>query len=198
MKGKLNNKLKGNNMIGLSLGMAGLSLVGSAFQNSAASQAFVDNANQVTKNYEITLAQLNDQARAYNDSIRLEMASKNLDGLQETALTSNVAVERNIAGKTATRLYEQSKFNQLMTHNVLAKKAEDASVSYGEEMLNKQREANNAIYAGAAQAQANSVSTFGMISGAIGAGISGYQMESSWFTSDTSDVLSGYNSVLER
>jgi len=165
-------------MTGLSLGMAGLSLIGGIWQNGAASKAYVQNAEQVTKNYFTTIAQLQEQAKSADEAIRLEMTSQQFDALKNTALTSNTIVERNVAGNTATRIYEQSFINKTMAHNVLAKKAEDTAVSYGVEMENKQREANNAIYAGQAQAMSNTVSTTSMISSSINASIKGYQLGS--------------------
>jgi len=184
--------------LALAGGMALMSVLGGISQNKAAARAFEMNAEQTTESYNKQLAQLQEQAKAYDDSVRLEMAKARFNGLQDTAVTSNVIVERNIAGKTAEKLYAQSEINRLSAHNVLAKKAEDNAVNFGVEMENARDRANQAIYSGQAQAMQNTVSTLGMVSGAVGAGVAGYQLGSSVFGSGSpypSESLGGAQSI---
>lgn len=180
--------------------MAGMSLIGSASQNRQAGAQFVQNAENVTRDFNIAISQIQDQAKAQNDAIRLEMANLRFEGLKGTAVTSNAIVEREIAGNTAKRAYEQSIMNKTMAHNVLAKKAEDAMLSFGVEMENKRQEANNAIYSAQATAMANTKSGISMVSSAIGAGMSGYSMGVglSALGGGTDNILDGYKSVSER
>ena len=156
------------------------SLAGSASQNKAAGKAFTQNTVNVKKSLDTQFGQLEEQMQSSNDSVRLEMAAQRFAGLADSATTSNVIVERNISGNLATKAYEQSHMNQMMAHNVLAKKAEDNMVAFGVEMENAQANANSAIYAGQATAASNSVSSTAAITGAIGAGIQGYSMGKSF------------------
>jgi len=177
------------------------SVASSAEQNKKAGKAFEASASKVKTDYDKVIAQLQEQASSSNDAIRLEMSQNRFEGLKNTATTSNMIVERNIAGNLATKQYDQSIINQTMTHNALAKKAEDNMVSFGVEMENKKQEANNAIYSGGAMAQANSVSGVQMATSAVSAGMSGYSMGSSLGSlggSGDTSVLSGYKSVSER
>ena len=184
--------------LALAGGMALMSVLGGISQNQAAARAFEMNAEQTTDSYNKQIAQLQEQAKAYDDSVRLEMTKARFNGLQDTAVTSNIVVEKNISGNTAQKLYDQSKINQLMTHNVLAKKAEDNAVNFGVEMENARDRANQAIYSGQAQAMQNSVSTLGMVSNGISAGVAGYSLGSSVFGSSSvypTESLGGTQSI---
>jgi hypothetical protein len=66
-----------------------------------------------------------------------------------------------------------------MAHNALAKKAEDAMVSFGSAMEAKRDEAIQAIYGAGAQLSANTKSTLAIATDATKAGASGYMMGSS-------------------
>lgn len=170
--------------------MAGLSILGGIGQNAQVSKAFVQNAENIKKSFAVQVGQLEEQARSQNDAIALERASQRFAGLQDTAVTSNVLVEREIAGNTARKLYQQSNINKMMAHNVLAKKAEDAMTSFGVEMENARAQANQAIYAGHAQAMANTKSGVSMLSSAIGAGMQGYSMGTVFGSTDAPTTTS--------
>lgn len=167
----------------VSVGFAGVSaassIAGASAQNKRAGEQFKDSVDRIKKDYQFSIGQIQEQMKSEDEAIRLEMTSQRFNGLQATAVTSNTLVEREIAGNTARKLYNQSNINKQMAHNVLAKKAEDSMVSFGMEMKNKQIQANNAIYGAEGQAQSNYVSTTKMATGAISAGIKGYQMGSS-------------------
>ena len=75
-----------------------------------------------------------------------------------------------------------------MAHNALAKKAEDAMVSFGSAMEAKRDEAIQAIYGASAQLSANTKSSLSMVTSAIGAGFSGYVMGNTLFGKGTESI----------
>lgn len=121
-------------------------------------------------------AQLQEQARREGDNAALEMATARFEGLKGTATTGNTLVDRELTGNTAARVYNQSLVNRTMAHNALAKKAEDAMVSFGSAMEAKRDDAIQAIYGASAQLSANTKSTLAIATDAVKAGASGYAM----------------------
>ena len=158
--------------------MAAMSIAGSAASNKSNAAAFVSNSEQVKKDYEYNIKQLQQQMNEANDNIALEMSANRWNGLKTSASTTNAIVEKNIAGNTAARAYNASTLNAMFAHNALAKKAEDTMASFGYQMKNTEIEANNALYGYAAQAKKNTISTLGMVTSAAQAGVSGYTMGS--------------------
>lgn len=170
-------------MAWVAVGMAAVGVAGSIASSSASNKsnaaAFVANSEQVKKDFDYQIKQFQQQAKDANDNIALDMSAKRWDALKSTASTSNVLVERNIAGNTATREYNQSKLNAMFAHNTLAKKAEDTMASFGYTMNNAEVEANNAIYSAGAMAKKANISTLQAGTSAVQAGMAGYSMGSS-------------------
>lgn len=159
-------------------GLAGLSILGGISSNKSNADAFITNTKQVYKDYEYQIKQLERQMNEANDNIALEMSSKRWDFLKTSATTTNQLVERNVAGNTAVKAYNQSVITSMFAHNALTKKAEDTMASFGYEMDNSRVNANNALYSYAAQAKKNTISPLGMATSAVAAGIQGYTMGS--------------------
>lgn len=172
-------------------GMSALSIGSSLLSNASNAKAFEANAEQVYKDYDYQIKQLQDQASTANDNIALEMTSARWNFLKQGASTTNQLVERNIAGNSATKAYNQSSLNAMFAHNALAKKAEDTMKSFGIEFDNTRQNANNAIYSVAAMAKKQNISTLGMTTSAVQAGMSGYAMGSIGGTSLVSDMSAG-------
>ena len=191
--GELTNNIstlinKGNNMVWMAAAMAAMSIANSMSSNSANSKAFVNNAEQVKKDYEYQIAQIKQSMSDANENTALEMAANRWNSLKTSASTTNMIAEKEIAGNTAARIYNQSKLNAMFAHNALAKKAEDTMASFGYKMDNVKQEANNAIYSAGAMAKKNTISTLGMTTSAAQAGVSGYTLGkglSSFLNSDT-------------
>lgn len=160
--------------------LAALSIGSSIMGNKSNAAAFEANAEQVYKDYDYQIKQLQDQASTANDNIALEMTSARWNFLKQGASTTNQLVERNIAGNSATKVYNQSALNAMFAHNALAKKAEDTMKSFGIEFDNTRQNANNAIYSAAAMAKKQNISTLGMTTSAVQAGMSGYAMGSAF------------------
>ena len=158
--------------------LAALSIGSSIMGNKSNADAFLANTNQVYKDYDYQIKQLQRQASEANDNIALEMSAKRWDALKLGASTTNTIVEKNIAGNTAARAYNSSALASMFAHNTLAKKAEDTMASFGYEMDNTRVNANNALYGYAAQAKKNNISGLSMVSSAAQAGMQGYAMGS--------------------
>lgn len=159
-------------------GLAGLSILGGISSNNANAEAFVNNVGQIKKDYEYQIAQLKQAASDANTNTALEMAANRWNSLKTSASTTNVIAEKELAGNTAAKIYNQSKLNAMFAHNALAKKAEDTMASFGYKMDNVKQEANNAIYSAGAMAKKNTISTLGMATSAVQAGMSGYTIGS--------------------
>lgn len=156
--------------------MATSSLLGGLVGNAQAKKQYEEQVKNIKLSLVKQWGQLQEQARQENDNAAMEMATARFEGLKATATTGSVLTERNLAGNTAARAFNQSLMNRTMAHNALAKKAEDAMVSFGSAMEAKRDEAIQAIYGASAQLSSNTKSTLSMITGAIGAGASGYVM----------------------
>ena len=158
--------------------MAGASLLGGIFGNAQAKEQYEKQVENIKLSLNKQWGQLQEQARQESDNAAMEMATARFEGLKATATTGSVLAERNLAGNTAARAFNQSLMNRTMAHNALAKKAEDAMVSFGSAMEAKRDEATQAIYGASAQLSANTKSTLSLAQSAIGAGFSGYMMGS--------------------
>lgn len=156
--------------------MAGASLLGGIFGNAQAKEQYEKQVENIKLSLNKQWGQLQEQARQANDNAAMEMATARFEGLKATATTGSVLTERNLAGNTAARAFNQSLMNRTMAHNALAKKAEDAMVSFGSDMEAKRDEAIQAIYGASAQLSANTKSTLAIATNATMAGASGYMV----------------------
>ena len=159
--------------------MAASSLLGGLFGNAQAKDQYEAQVANIKTSLNKQWAQLQEQARREGDNAALEMATARFEGLKGTATTGNTLVDRELTGNTAARVYNQSLVNRTMAHNALAKKAEDAMVSFGSAMEAKRDDAIQAIYGASAQLSANTKSTLAIATDAVKAGASGYAMGSS-------------------
>jgi len=166
-------------MAWVAVGMAVVSVAGGVAQNKQASAQHSKQVEAIKASLTKQYGQLQEQARQENDNAAMEMATARFEGLKATATTGSALTERNLAGNTAARAFNQSLMNRTMAHNALAKKAEDAMVSFGSAMEAKRDEAIQAIYGAGAQLSANTKSTLAIATDATKAGASGYMMGSS-------------------
>lgn len=160
---------------------AASSLLGGLFGNAQAKDQYDAQVANIKTSLNKQWAQLQEQARRDGDNSAMEMATARFEGLKGTATTGNTLVDRELTGNTAARVYNQSLVNRTMAHNALAKKAEDAMISFGSAMEAKRDEAIQAIYGASAQLSSNTKSTLSIATSAIGAGASGYAMGTSLF-----------------
>ena len=156
--------------------MAGASLLGGIFGNAQAKAQYDRQVEAIKQSLTKQYGQLQEQARAENENVAMEMATARFEGLKATATTGTVLTERNLAGNTAARAFNQSLINKTMAHNALAKKAEDAMVSFGSAMEAKRDEAIQAIYGASAQLSSNTKSTLSIATSVAQAGFSWYMV----------------------
>lgn len=159
-------------------GMAGLQALSIREQNKQVAEQLKQNVTAVKDNFNTQIGQLQELAESRDSDIALEMSANRYKGLRNTASTSVAIAERGVAGNSASRLYDNTLIMQMMSHNALAKKAEENAVNFGVEMENKRREANSAINRAVSQAASNTISPIQAISKIAGAGMQGYAMGS--------------------
>ena len=175
--------------------MSTLSVVSSRAQNKQtakntalsikqANQESTANAKSVLQNFKVTVNSLNQQADEVRNQAGMELTQTKLDGLKNEATTSAVMADRGLVGSTASRLSESTSMSTALLSDQIIQKAESNMV----DIMNKLTESkynyengmmSNAIASSRAATQidiasrAGTVSTLGMISGAIGAGAQG-------------------------
>lgn len=156
--------------------MAGMSVLSGIAANKDTNRQLQSNVEQIKKDYEKQIGQIQEQFNSANENIALEMTTNRYNGLKLTGSTTNSLVNREIAGNTALKQYNQSVMASMFAHNALQKKAEDTWKSFGVEMDNTKQQANNAIYSVANQARSNMKSGLQIATSAAQAGMAGYAM----------------------
>ena len=116
-------------------GTMALQALGISAQNKQAQRNAETKAKALYRNFGIQIGQLQDTANEVNKQIGLELTNVQLEGMKSQATTANTIVEREISGKTAERIVEQSAMNKLMFANQLKQKAESNMVDIGKQML---------------------------------------------------------------
>jgi|ETNvirenome_6_30_1030629.scaffolds.fasta_scaffold00622_9 hypothetical protein len=157
---------------------AGLQFLAIREQNKANAKAFVNNVYRIKTSFEKQVAQVQEQAESVQDEIRLEQSKVRYKALEESATSSNRIVEQNIAGATASRLYDQVAIKSTQANNALAKAAEDKLVEFGVLTENLRDRANQSIINAGIQADMNHVGFLEGVASVAGAGASGAQLGS--------------------
>lgn len=176
--------------------MAAASAAGNMASNAQARGQYERQIENIKTSLNKQWAHLQEQARREGDNTAMEMATARFEGLKGTATTGNTLVDRELTGNTAARVYNQSLVNRTMAHNALAKKAEDAMVSFGSAMEAKRDEAIQAIYGASAQLSANTKSTLAIATDAIKAGAQGYAMGSMFSGAPAATGATGANNIV--
>ena len=142
------------------------------------------NAKALLQSYNVAVNSLNQQAQEVRNQAGMELTQAKLDGLKNEATTSAVMADRGLVGATASRLNDSTSMTTALLSDQIKQKAESNMV----DIMNKLTESkynyengmmSNAIASSKAATQidiasrAGTVSTLGMISGAIGAGAQG-------------------------
>lgn len=175
--------------------MAGGSLASSYSQNKTTAKntaLSIDQANKEAKanakatlqSYNVSVNALNQQAQEIRNQAGMELTQAKLDGLKNEATTSAVMADRGFVGATASRLSESTAMGTELLSDQIRQKAESNMV----DIMNKLSESkynyengmmSNAIASSRSATQidiasrAGTVSTLGMVSGAVGAGAQG-------------------------
>ena len=175
--------------------MGGMSIASNTAQNKQTAtnrDLSIDQANKEAKanakatlqSYNVSVNALNQQAQEIRNQAGMELTQAKLDGLKNEATTSAVMADRGLVGATASRLSESTAMNTELLSDQIRQKAESNMV----DIMNKLTESkynyengmmNNAIASSRSATQidiasrAGTVSTLGMVSGAVGAGAQG-------------------------
>lgn len=175
--------------------MGGMSIMSSREQNKQtakntalsidqANKESAANAKAILQSYNVTVNALNQQAQEVRNQTGMELTQAKLDGLKNESTTSAVMADRGLVGATASRLSESTAMSTELLSDQIRQKAESNMV----DIMNKLTESkynyengmmNNAIASSRSATQidiasrAGTVSTLGMVTGAIGAGAQG-------------------------
>lgn len=164
-------------LVGAAIG-GGLSLASSRKHNKEVKKQLKKTVSSIKSGLKIQIGQLKELGESAQRDFGLQQTQVRYKGLKDSASTSNDLVERNVAGNTAARIYNQSFIDETMAHNVLAKEAEESFINFGVEMENSVLRANGAIEQAQAAAAAATISPLQALTSAVGAGFGGYKLGS--------------------
>ena len=149
------------------------------------------NAKALLQSYNVTVNSLNQQAQEVRNQAGMELTQAKLDGLKNEATTSAVMADRGLVGATASRLSESTAMGTELLSDQIRQKAESNMVDIMNKLTESKYNYENAMMSNAISlsraatqteraytqidiaARAGTVSTLGMVSGAIGAGAQG-------------------------
>lgn len=175
--------------------MGGMSIASSRAQNKQtakntelsidqANKEAAANAKALLQSYNVTINTLNQQAQEVRNQAGMELTQAKLDGLKNEATTSAVMADRGLVGATASRLSESTSMSTELLSDQIRQKAESNMVDIMNKLTESKYNYENGMMSNAIAssrsatqidiaARAGTVSTLGMISGAIGAGAQG-------------------------
>jgi len=175
--------------------MGGMSIASNVAQNrqTATNRALsIDQANKEAKanakallqSYNVTVNSLNQQAQEVRNQAGMELTQAKLDGLKNEATTSAVMSDRGLVGATASRLSEATTMGTALLSDQIMQKAESNMVDIMNKLTESKYNYENGMMSNAIAssrsatqidiaARAGTVSTLGMVSGAVGAGAQG-------------------------
>ena len=182
-------------MAGGAVVMGGMSIASSRAQNKQtakntalsidqANKEAAANAKALLQSYNITVNSLNQQAQEVRNQAGMELTQAKLDGLKNEATTSAVMADRGLVGATAARLNDSTSMTTALLSDQIKQKAESNMVDIMNKLTESKYNYENGMMSNAIAssrtatqidiaARAGTVSTLGMISGAIGAGAQG-------------------------
>lgn len=142
------------------------------------------NAKALLQSYNVTVNSLNQQAQEVRNQAGMELTQAKLDGLKNEATTSAVMADRGLVGATASRLSESTSMSTELLSDQIRQKAESNMVDIMNKLTESKYNYENGMMSNAIAssrsatqidiaARAGTVSTLGMITGAIGAGAQG-------------------------
>lgn len=175
--------------------MGGMSVVSNVAQNKQTAtnrDLSIDQANTEAKanakatlqSYNLAVNTLNQQAQEIRNQAGMELTQAKLDGLKNEATTSAVVADRGFVGATASRLNEMSNMGTELLSDQIRQKAESNMVDIMNKLTESKYNYENGMMSNAIAssrsatqidiaARAGTVSTLGMVSGAVGAGAQG-------------------------
>lgn len=157
----------------------------------ASAEEYKANAKALLQNYNVTVNSLQQQAQEVRNQAGMELTQAKLDGLKNEATTSAVMADRGLVGATASRLSEATAMGTELLSDQIRQKAESNMVDIMNKLTESKYNYENGMMSNAISlsraatqteraytqidiaARAGTVSTLGMVSGAIGAGAQG-------------------------
>lgn len=175
--------------------MGGMSIASNVSQNRQTAtnrDLSIDQANKEAKanakatlqSYNLAVNTLNQQAQEVRNQAGMELTQAKLDGLKNEATTSAVVADRGFVGATASRLSDSTSMTTALLSDQIMQKAESNMVDIMNKLTESKYNYENGMMSNAIAssrsatqidiaARAGTVSTLGMVSGAIGAGAQG-------------------------
>lgn len=175
--------------------MGGMSIASNVAQNkqTATNRALsIDQANKesaanakaLLQSYNVAVNSLNQQAQEVRNQAGMELTQAKLDGLKNEATTSAVMADRGLVGATAARLNDSTSMTTALLSDQIKQKAESNMVDIMNKLTESKYNYENGMMSNAIAssrsatqidiaARAGTVSTLGMVTGAIGAGAQG-------------------------
>ena len=168
-----------------------LSIAQTNREAKASAEEYKANAKAILQNYNVTVNSLQQQAQEVRNQAGMELTQAKLDGLKNEATTSAVMADRGLVGATASRLSEATTMGTALLSDQIMQKAESNMVDIMNKLTESKYNYENGMMSNAISlsraatqtdraytqidiaARAGTVSTLGMISGAIGAGAQG-------------------------
>lgn len=175
--------------------MGGMSIASNVAQNRQTAtnrDLSIDQANKEAKanakatlqSYNLAVNTLNQQAQEVRNQAGMELTQAKLDGLKNEATTSAVMADRGLVGATASRLSDSTSMTTALLSDQIMQKAESNMVDIMNKLTESKYNYENGMMSNAIAssrsatqidiaARAGTVSTLGMVSGAVGAGVQG-------------------------
>lgn len=168
-----------------------LSIAQANREAKASAEEYKTNAKAILQNYNVTVNTLQQQAQEVRNQAGMELTQAKLDGLKNEATTSAVMSDRGLVGATASRLNESTAMGTELLSDQIRQKAESNMVDIMNKLTESKYNYENGMMSNAISlsraatqtdraytqidiaARAGTISTVGMVSGAIGAGVQG-------------------------
>lgn len=157
----------------------------------ASAEEYKANSKAILQSYNVTVNTLQQQAQEVRNQAGMELTQAKLDGLKNESTTSAVMADRGLVGATASRLSESTSMTTELLSDQIRQKAESNMVDIMNKLTESKYNYENAMMSNAISlsraatqtdraytqidiaARAGTVSTLGMVSGAVGAGAQG-------------------------
>ena len=115
---------------------AGLSVIGGIAGNAQAEANAKAQAQMLYTNMKTKVESLTQQAEEINRRVGMELTNVAFQNLKNQATTSNVVVEKNIAGNVTNRMYNMGDIKKNLIADQIKQQAESNMVSMQREMMN--------------------------------------------------------------
>ena len=186
-----------------------LSIAQTNREAKASAEEYKANAKALLQNYNVTVNNLQQQAQEVRNQAGMELTQVKLDGLKNESTTSAVMADRGLVGATAARLNDSTSMTTALLSDQIIQKAESNMVDIMNKLTESKYNYENGMMSNAISlsraatqtdraytqidiaARSGTVSTVGMISGAIGAGAQGAALGKQLGGSSSSSSSSG-------